>query len=152
MYLVDTDVFSMTNPMSGFRGAEVDAWRFWARRNESGLYLSVVTILEINFGIEKCSSAGATRKAEALRKWLIAAETIHRDRIVPVTIEIAHMAGAMLNAAVRRGYAPSSEDAVIAATARLEGFRVLSRNAKDMIALGADWLDPLAAPPPDLPR
>jgi hypothetical protein len=116
------------------------------------LHLSVVTILEISFGIEKCSSTGATKKAEALRRWLVAAETIHHGRIIPVTIEIAHMAGAMLNAAVRTGYAPSSEDAVIAATARLEGFRVLSRNAKDMIALGADWLDPLVAPPPDIPE
>lgn len=150
MYLVDTDVFSMTNPSSKFTGDAVEAWRSWAQRNENGLYFSVVTIMEISFGIEKCSSAGATRKAEGLRRWLIAAEMIHRDRILPVTVEIARTAGAMLHEAVKAGYAPSSEDAVIAATARVEGFRILSRNGKDMKALGADWLDPLATTPPDI--
>lgn len=150
MYVLDTDVFSMTSPTSGFDGRAVDTWRLWVERNQDGLYFSVVTIMEVSFGIEKCLAKGATKKAERLQKWLVAAETIHRDRIIPVTIEIAHKAGELLYQAVGSGNMPSSEDATIAATADVKGFRVLSRNARDMNALKANWSDPLEATPPDV--
>jgi toxin FitB len=150
MYVLDTDVLSMTSPISGFSSAKVDAWRLWVRRNEQGLYFSVATILEVRFGIEKCSAKGATKKAERLRRWLTAAETTHRGRIIPATIEIAHKAGELLHRAIAAGMMPSSEDAIVAATADVKGFQVLSRNADHMNALQANWFDPLESIPPDV--
>lgn len=150
MYVLDTDVFSMTNPASGLKTAEVEAWRQWVRRNESGLFFSVVTIMEVRFGIEKSIAKGATKKAERLQRWLTAAETTHRGRIIPVTIEIAHKAGELLYGAVASGAMPSSEDAMVAATAYVRRFRVLSRNGKHMKALQATWFDPIEMPPPDI--
>ena len=150
MYILDTDVFSITSPTSGFAAPEAEAWRLWVKRNENGLYFSVVTIMEVRFGIEKSKAKGATTKAGRLRKWLAAAETVHRNRVVPVTIEIAHRAGEVLYHAVGNGKTPSMEDALIAATADVKGFTVLSRNAKDMMALNARWLNPLEAAPPDI--
>lgn len=144
MYVLDTDVFSVTSPTSGLSGAEADAWRAWVEANQELLCFSVVTIMEVRFGIEKSLAKGATKKAELLQKWLAAAETGHRDRIIPVTIDIAHLAGELLYRATQAGNAPSSEDALIAATAQLRGYCVLSRNAKDMRALQVDWRDPLA--------
>ena len=149
MYGLDTDVFSATNPTSRFVGEQVEAWRGWVRRNERVLDFSVATIMEVRFGIEKSLASGATNKARRLKQWLIAAETVHRDRIIPVTIEIAHKAGELLHRAVAAGMMPSSEDAIIAATASVNGFTVLSRNAKDMKALTAAWLNPLDTVPPD---
>lgn len=148
MYLLDTDVFSITSPVNGLSAREAEDWRGWVRDNETALYFSVVTILEVRFGLEKASAKGATRKANQLRRWLSAAETIHRSRIVPVTIEIAHTAGEMLHRAIARGMAPSTEDSIVAATAAVMRFKVLSRNARDMEALGADWHDPLGLLPP----
>jgi predicted nucleic acid-binding protein len=152
MYVLDTDVFSVTSPTSGFSSAAVDAWRLWVERNENGLYLSVVTILEVRFGIEKCLVKGATKQAERLQRWLTAAETTHRSRIIPVTIEIAHKAGELLYGAVAAGVTPSSEDAIVAATACVKGFQVLSRNAKHMNVLQVGWFDPLESIPPDVSR
>jgi predicted nucleic acid-binding protein len=114
---------------------------------------SVVTIMEVRFGIEKCRAKGATKKAERLQKWLTASETTHRGHIIPVTIEIAHKAGELLYAAVAAGTTPSAEDAIVAATAYVKGFQVLSKNAKHMKALQVSWLDPLESIPPDvIPR
>lgn len=48
------------------------------------------------------------------------------------------------------GIMPSAEDAIIAATADVKGFTVLSRNAKDMAALKANWSNPLDVAPPDI--
>jgi PIN domain nuclease of toxin-antitoxin system len=79
-----------------FTSTAADAWRLWVERNENGLYLSAVTIFEVRFGIEKCLAKGATKQAERLQRWLTAAETTHRARIIPVTIEIAHKAGELL--------------------------------------------------------
>lgn len=152
MYLLDTDVLSITNPTSGFDAPEAEAWRQWVLDNEDGLYFSVVTIMEVRYGIDKSHSKGATKKAAQLRRWLTSAETLYRNRIIPVSIEIAHKAGEILYAAVTAGMMPSSEDAIIAATAEVKGFAVLSRNAKDMQALKANWLNPLHTLPPNVRR
>jgi len=149
MYLLDTDVFSITSPSSGFRTPEAEAWREWVERNQSALYFSVATIMEVRFGMEKLKANGASAKAERLRKWLAAAETLHRNRFISVTVEIAHKAGVLLYRAVANGTMPGAEDALIAATADVRQLTVLSRNAKDMMALNAEWLNPLEAVPPD---
>ena len=151
MYLLDTDVLSITSPASRFQTDEVDRWRDWVRKNEHGLYFSVTTIMEVRFGVEQCVAKGATKKAELLRKWLAAVETIHHGRIIPITIEIAHKAGEMLYQAVGSGAQPSAEDAQIAATAAVKGYKLLSRNEKHMMAMKADFSNPLTVLPEDVP-
>ena len=53
MYLLDTDVLSITNPASGLSEPQAQAWRDWVRRNERVLYFSTVTIMEVRFGVER---------------------------------------------------------------------------------------------------
>jgi predicted nucleic acid-binding protein len=151
MYVLDTDVLSIAHPASGFSAPQGQAWRDWVRRNEAGLYFSTVTIMEVRFGIERARARGASQKAAQLARWLVALETAHRDRIIPITSEIAHKAGAMLARAVAAGAAPGSEDAFIAASAQVLDFTVLSRNARQMRALTDRWLNPLEVLPPDVP-
>lgn len=151
MYILDTDVLSIANPASGLSEPQAQAWRDWVRRNESVLYFSTMTIMEVRFGIERARAKGASQKADRLGRWLVAAETAHRDPIIPITSEIAHKAGALLARAVATGAAPGSEDALIAASAELLGFTVLSRNARHMRVLTDRWLNPLEALPPDSP-
>jgi len=149
MYVLDTDVLSLTNTASGFNDAEVEAWRKWVGDHQQCLYLSVITLMEVRYGVEKVRAKGATNNAEQLAKWLASAETAHRGRLLPVTIEIARKAGEPSYRAVAAGMAPSSEDAIIAATADVKGSTVLSRNAKDMAALGANWRNSLDTPSPN---
>ena len=143
MFLLDTDALSLTNTATGHETEAVTAWRHWVVTNQHALYLSVVTLMEVRFGIEKCRSKGATRKAAALGKWLAAAEAAYRGCILPITAETAHRAGSLLWSAIASGIAPSSEDALLAATADIRDFAVISRNAKHMKALNARWFDPL---------
>ena len=144
MFVVDTDVLSLTSPASKLDTEAVARWREWVRKNRQDIFLSSITIMEVRFGIEKLRARGAEARAAALRQWLLAAETVHAHRIVPVSAEIAHAAGALLHRAFRNGGKPSSEDALIAATADRLGFRLLSRNAKHMRLFGVDFTDPLS--------
>jgi predicted nucleic acid-binding protein len=144
MVLLDTDVLSLTSPASRIDEMQVRDWRAWVRENAHLLHFSVVTLMEVRFGIEKLASRGASRKAEELRKWLAVTETMHAARLLPVTARIAHKAGELLHVAVSAGVTPSTEDALIAATAHCHGFRLLSRNLRHMSAFGVDVADPLA--------
>ena len=144
MFVVDTDVLSLTSPASKLDTDAVARWRDWVRKNRQDIFLSSITIMEVRFGIEKLRARGAEARASALRHWLLAAETVHAHRIVPVSTEIAHAAGGLLHKAFRNGGKPSSEDALIAATADKLGFRLLSRNAKHMRLFGVDFTDPLS--------
>jgi predicted nucleic acid-binding protein len=147
MYLLDTDVLSITSPLSRLAGEEIEAWRDWVRKNADALHLSVVTLMEVRFGLEKLRAKKAVNKAAALNKWLLVTETIYRARIVWVPPEIAHKAGELLYRAERAGVTPGSEDAIIAASAELTGFRLVSRNERHMRSFGVQVLNPLKGLP-----
>lgn len=143
MYLLDTDVLSLTSPLSRLEGEGVENWRNWVAANSASLHFSTITLLEIRFGIEKLLSRGAAQRAEKLQRWIAIIQGVHQSRLMPVSGEIADRAGVLLFKAHSDGHSPSSEDAIVAATAELLKFRLLSRNVKHMRALGVDCLDPL---------
>ncbi len=143
MFILDTDVLSFTRPGSLMAGDAAQRWRGFVREKVERLHFSVVTLMEVRFGIERLRSRGATRQAADLTRWLLITETIHAERIVPASASIAHRAGKMLADAVAAGAAPSAEDALIAATAAELGMRLVSHNHTHMVALGMDIIDPL---------
>ena len=147
MHLLDTDALSITSPASRLSGDAVETWRAWVRRNQDTLFLSVITIMEVRFGLERLRTRGASRKATDLAKWLLITETIYRDRLIWVSPEIAHRAGEMLARAAKAGVTPGAEDALIAASAEASGFRLVTRNEKHMRAFEVELLNPLSAPP-----
>ena len=149
MFVLDTDVLSITSPLSVVPHPMAEAWRDWVRGNVVDLHFSVVTLTELRFGVERLRAKGASRKAADLTRWLLASETVHRTRILDVTPDIAHRAGELLWHAVGSGTQPSTEDALIAATADICGFRLLSRNGKHMGVFGIDWANPLENFPGD---
>lgn len=143
MYLLDTDVLSFTSPASRLSGEEVETWRSWVRSNQEQLFISAVTIMEIRFGVERLRTKGAASKCAALGKWLLITETIYRDRIVWVSPEIANQAGALLALAEHTGVKPGAEDALIAASAAVSGYMLVTRNERHMRAFGVEHLNPL---------
>ena len=79
-FLVDTDVLSVGAPS---KARSVPELVEWMNRNSQRLYVSVVTIAEIEDGIAKSRREGATRKAGRLREWLETLVHLYTPRILP---------------------------------------------------------------------
>ena len=67
------------------------------------------------------------------------------DRILPVTLAVAHEAGLVLAERQAQGRPISLSDAQIAASARAYRARLATRNIRDFEGLGIDLIDPWAA-------
>jgi predicted nucleic acid-binding protein len=65
-YLVDTNVISAGSPTRG----KAQPLVVWMEAHSADLYLSVVSVAEIEDGIAKLRRERASRKAAELRAWL----------------------------------------------------------------------------------
>jgi hypothetical protein len=131
-FLLDTDVISQLT-----KDEPHEKVREWlARSINAGFYLSVVSIAEIREGIEMMP---AGKKKARLDLWL-GDEILqdYRDRILPVTVEIADLSGRMLGQKEIRRFLPDTGDAYIAATARVHGLVVATLNRKHFERLGVE--------------
>jgi predicted nucleic acid-binding protein len=105
--------------------------------DDSQLYLSVVTIGEIQAGIELTREQDPD-KAKALEAWL---------ELVAGAYNVLPMDAAVFRAWARLMHRKSDtlyEDAMIAATAKMNGLTVATRNVADFDALGVAVLNPFA--------
>ncbi|MEZ2130773.1 MULTISPECIES: PIN domain-containing protein [unclassified Sinorhizobium] len=143
MYILDTNMVSLDAPIKRHIG--VEAFAAWLRAHSERLYLSTITIAEIEAGIARAVRMEATTKVENLRRWLAAVEHLYGDRILPFGIEEARHAGLILDRA--RAHDPGFEDIAIAATAAAHGLTVLTANERHFEPLGV----PLANPLKELP-
>lgn len=136
MYLLDTNVVSeLRRPRP--HGA-VLAWIAGVPANQ--LFISVVTIGEIQAGIEITREQDET-KATALEAWL--------DQVV-AAYGITPMDAAAFREWARLKHRKSDtliEDAMIAATAAVNGFTVVTRNTSDFGELGVAMLNPFEERP-----
>src|SRR5689334_14656582 len=92
------------------------------------LYLSAVTVAEIEDGIAKRRREGATRRAADLGDWLETVLHLYGERILAFDTATARHAGVLSDRARERGQAPGFADIIIAATALQHGLMILSRN------------------------
>jgi predicted nucleic acid-binding protein len=135
-YLIDTNVISEVRKGSRCHPA-VHAW--WTSSAADEKFLSVLTICEIRKGIENVRRRDV-RSAVALEKWLVGIIEDHADRILVVDLDIAEECG-RLNAA---GPLPVI-DSLIAATAKVRGLTLVTRNVPDLARTGVDALNPWTA-------
>ena len=143
LYLVDANVISAGAPSR----AAPPALTKWMDYHSPQLYVSVVTIAEIEDGIAKARRQGATRKASDLDAWLETLLHLYGERILAFDIVTARAAGMASDRARGQGQAPGFADIIIAATALQHGLTILSRNLKHFEPLGVRVLDPFAALP-----
>lgn len=131
MYLLDTNVVSELRRQRP-HGAVVA----WLRSlDERDLFISAVTLGELQAGIEVTRERDAT-KATEIEAWV--------DR-VSETWNILPMDTATFRMWARLMHRRSDdliEDAMIAATARVHGLRVVTRNVKDFKHFGVSVLNP----------
>jgi hypothetical protein len=88
--------------------------------------VSVLPLSEIEQGIARIRGRGDQQQAAALERWLREVELGFADRILPVTLPVASAWG-------RQQYKQPLPviDALIAATARVNGMTVVTRNVTD---------------------
>ena len=132
MWLLDTMVISELRKHSP--DPHVIAWL--ADKREKSLFLSVVTVSEIQRGIVRQQVKDAVF-AERLKKWLDTLVRNYGDRILPVTAEIARKWGT-LSAQVGHDGA----DVIIAATALHHGLTVATRNERHFAPLSVPVSNP----------
>jgi toxin FitB len=93
------------------------------------LYISVVSIAEIRFGIEL--QQDPARRAE-LRNWLtLTLRPTFAGRILPVTEDILFKWRLLLENGRKIGHTYSHPDLLLAATAQHHGFTVVTRDRTD---------------------
>ena len=136
MYLLDTNVLSeLRKAKTGRADPAVAAW---ARTTSAeSLFLSCITVLEIEMGMLLIERRDPAQGA-LLRYWL------HQQilptfagRILPVDIDVA------LRCATLHVPNPHADrDALIAATALVRGFTVVTRNLPDFETTGVRILNP----------
>ena len=133
MYLLDTNVLSETRKRQPAEG--VTEWI--AATPPERLHVSVLTLGEIEQGIARIRGRGDQQQAGALERWLREVELGFADRILPVTLLVASAWG-------RQQYKQpiSVIDALIAATARVNGMTVVTRNVTDFQHSGIQVLNP----------
>ena len=140
-FLLDTDVVSMLSPS----GAEAsDRFLDWLERadGEGRVFLSVVTIHEIEKGIALLDSKGATAKAAGLRVWLSGLLATYDDKILALDVPAASFSGGAEAKAVAAGHDPGMADAVIAGIAAAHDLTVITRNVKHFQPFGIHVASP----------
>ena len=148
MYLVDTNVLSAGAPT---KAVAAPAMAAWMDRNSTALYLSVITVAEVEDGIARSLRQGAHRKAERISGWLETLLHLYGPRVLPITVETARRIGRLADLARGSGQSPGLADLAIAATAQLRDFVVLTGNLRHFGPLGVPALDPFASLPADTP-
>ena len=119
-------------------------------RNSAGLYLSVITVSEVEDGIARSRRTGAHAKAKRLAGWLEAVLHLYGSRILPIDVPTARRIGALADHARGQGHDPGLADLAIAATAAIRGQVVLTRNLRHFAPLGVAAQDPFDALPKDV--
>ena len=146
MYLVDTNVLSAGAPTRAVIPQDLLAWM---DRNSATLFLSVITVAEVEDGIAKARRTGARRRADGLAAWLETVLHLYAARVLPIDVATARLIGILADRARGQGQAPGLADLAIAATAQQHGGTVLTRNLRHFDPLGVPVLDPFEALPPD---
>ena len=132
-YLIDTNIISEVR-----KGHQCDpnvaAW--YSSVADRELYLSVLVVGEIRKGIER-ARAKMPAQAKALEDWLTTLTNSFADRILPIDQAAADEWGRM---SAKRPV--STVDALLAATAKINGLTLVTRNTADVADLGAKILNP----------
>ncbi len=134
MYVLDTNVISAVRRPD--RAPQVAAWL--ADKQESELFLSVITLGEIERGISQ-QRVGNPQFASDLQAWLDRTLTVFADRLLPFGAAEARIWGRLSQQIGHDG-----ADLMIAATALACNATIVTGNAADFAPTGVRLMDPFA--------
>ena len=135
-YLLDTCVLSEFTR----RQPEERVVRWLAQAEEDTLYLSVLSLGEIQHGIERLDDSP---RKEVLRTWLVD-ELIPRfdRRILPLDVPTMIGWGELVARLERQGRKMPAVDSLIAATALAHHLTLITRNTTDFLHCGVELFNP----------
>lgn len=134
-YLLDTNVVSELRKRDGVADRNVIRWA--ARQDVDDLFISVVSVMEIDLGIRLVGRRDPVQ-AKALLAWFERAVLGDlADRILPISLDIA-----LRTAALHVPNPRPERDAYIAATALSHGLTVITRNVADFKPMDVPLLNP----------
>jgi predicted nucleic acid-binding protein len=116
----------------------------WMEGADEGLlYLSVLTLGEIRKGL---AGLPESKRRTHLEAWLqVELQARFSGRILPIDAAVADRWGVLAADAKRKGKAPSTIDALLAATALHYNLTVVSRNVSDFANTQVPFLNPWEA-------
>jgi predicted nucleic acid-binding protein len=136
MYLLDTNMVSELRKVPAGK-ADANVARWAGQVPAASLFLSVVTILELELGVLLMERRDS-RQGEILRSWLDQRVMLaFANRILAIDVAVARQCA--------RLHVPdpcAERDALIAATALVHGLTVVTRNWDDFVATGVALLNP----------
>src|SRR6202040_1838313 len=104
------------------------------------LYVGLVTLAEIRFGVEL---VGDPTTAAALHDWLThQVRPMFEQRILPVTEDVMFRWRLLVEGGRKAGHTFSQPDLIIAATGQHHGLTIVSRDTDEYLKAGAQVLDP----------
>lgn len=136
-FLLDTNVFreiGKTQPHP-----HVSSWL--RSVDDADLAISVLTVREVSKGIAKLRRR-KPRQAAQIERRVTEAIGAFGERVLPVNAEVAALWGELLAESEKH-----VDDTGLAATARVHGLILVTRNLKHVVDRGAATLDPFIAPP-----
>ena len=139
MFLLDTVVLSELRKAPRQRNGNLVHWIGGVTSQD--LYLSVLTIGEIERGIERQRQVNLPF-AESIASWLDVILRTYEGRILAIDVAVARRWGRLSQRIGNKGL-----DLAIAATALEHGLTVVTRNVSDFEPTGVAVLDPFKARP-----
>lgn len=122
MYLIDTDVISETRKRSN---ANPGVQHFFRQviKEETPVFISVVTVGELRRGVELVRHRGDDQQAKRLERWLDMLLGDYRDSILDIDRDVSQLWGRL-----RVPLPENALDKQIAATALIYDLTVVTRN------------------------
>jgi predicted nucleic acid-binding protein len=132
-FLLDTNIISeVRKPRPAAR------LRAWLEvQDPDDLFVSVLTLGEIREGVERLKARDRAR-AQPLELWLTDLTNLYGDRVLPIDQSVADEWGRL-----RVSRSVPVIDAMLAATARVHGLTLVTRNVRDFRALSVTVLNPI---------
>lgn len=136
MFLLDTNVISELRKAGDGR-ADANVTRWLASVDAESLFLSVITVFELELGVLRLEKRDAAQGVR-LRRWMdtrvlpeFSTRILQIDRAVALRCAPLHVPDPR-----------SQHDAYIAATALVHGMTVVTRNEEDFAPMGVPMLNP----------
>lgn len=145
-WLLDTNIVGSLMAANG--APSVKAWA--ATQDEHRLFISVLTLAEIDKGIHKLEEDASSRSRHMISLAML--EERFSGRVLSVSDAITRRWGRLAGSILRTtGTAPAVIDTLLAATAAENALHLVTRNVRDFAGTGASvfnpWTDDVSAFP-----